>query len=68
MLRMISPCVGLFPALECSFPKRCLISQGATSSYLKQKQENPDTGVFLGKEKAAHSFHLGPSLQGRRGD
>lgn len=51
MLRMINPCVGLFPAPECSFPKRCLISQGATSSYLKQKQENPDTGVFLGKKK-----------------
>lgn len=53
MLRMISPCVGLFPAPECSFPKRCLISQGATSSYLKQKQENPDTRVFLGKKKSS---------------
>ena len=63
MRRMIKPGVGLFPAPEWSLPKRCLISQGATSSYLKQKQENPDTGVFLKKKKIALSFHLRPSLQ-----
>ena len=51
MRRMTKPGVGLFPAPEWSLPKRCLISQGTTSSYLKQKQENPDTGVFLKKKK-----------------
>lgn len=52
MMRMIKPGVGILPAPEWSLPKRCLISQGATSYYLKQKQENPDTGVFLKKKNS----------------